>query len=154
MGAVASGVYPVYENQFQVGIKGVASTLPADMVTPADLETFSVSMDNGVEEWTPMDTEGWIRRLLTAKAITITLSGKRNIGDPGNDYIFGLAFATGQKVETKFLWNFPSGAKLEFASAVVSVTTPGGGDSTGVDALEFDVMSNGKPIFTAAPAKV
>ncbi|MEG0681696.1 MAG: hypothetical protein RR581_08760, partial [Eubacterium sp.] len=84
MGAVASGVYPVYENQFQVGIKGVASTLPADMVTPADLETFSVSMDNGVEEWTPMDTEGWIRRLLTAKAITITLSGKRNIGDPGN----------------------------------------------------------------------
>ncbi|MEG0377587.1 MAG: hypothetical protein RR614_03825, partial [Eubacterium sp.] len=138
MGAVDSGVYPVYENQFQVGTKGKTSA-EADMLTPADLETFSVSMDNGVEEWTPMDTEGWIRRLLTAKSITITLSGKRNIGDAGNDYIFGLAFVTGQKAETKFVWNFPSGAKLEFDKAVISVTTPGGGDSTAVDTLEFDV---------------
>lgn len=151
MAEVQQGVYPVYENQFKIGIKGKTSE-EADMVTPADLETFSVSMDNGVEEWTPMDTEGWIRRLLTAKSITISLSGKRNIGDAGNDYLFGLAFVTGQKAETKFAWNFPSGAKLEFEKAVISVTTPGGGESTAVDALEFDVMSNGKPTFTAPPA--
>ena len=45
------------------------------------METFTVAIDNGVEEWTPMDTEGWRKRLLTAKSITITLNGKRCIGD-------------------------------------------------------------------------
>lgn len=149
MSAVSSGVYPVFENIFKIGTKGKAS-VDEDMVTPAELETFSVSMDNGVEEWTPMDTEGWVRRLLTAKSITITLTGKRNIGDKGNDYVFGLAFVTGQGAETKFEWVFPSGAKLILPSAVISVTTPGGGDSTTVDALEFEVLSNGKPTFTPA----
>ena len=38
-----------------------------------------------VEEWTPMDTEGWGRRLTTGKMFTISSSGKRNIGDSGND---------------------------------------------------------------------
>ena len=37
-----------------------------------------------------MDTEGWGRRLTTGKMFTISLSGKRNIGDSGNDYVAAL----------------------------------------------------------------
>ena len=59
--AKATGVYPVYDNQFQVGAD------KASLGSIADMESYSVSFDNGVEEWTPMDTEGWIRRLMTAK---------------------------------------------------------------------------------------
>ena len=44
---------------------------------------------------------------------------------------------------------FPSGAKLEF-DCVLSVTNPGGGDSTNVAGLEFEVQSDGKPTFTTA----
>lgn len=40
-------------------------------------------------------------------------------------------------------------SKLEF-DAVVNVTNIGGGDSTNVAALEFDVMSHGKPTYTPA----
>ena len=74
-----SGVYPVYKNQFQVGAK------EESLSDIADMESFSISFDNGVEEWTPMDTEGWTRRLMTAKSISLSVTGKRNVGDTGND---------------------------------------------------------------------
>lgn len=143
MATVESGVYPVYKNIFKIGTKGKAS-IAADMVKIADMENFSVSMDNSIEEWTPMDTEGWVKRLQTGKGFAISLSGKRNIGDPGNDYVAGLAWKNGAEVESKFEWEMPSGVIIAF-DCLVNISTPGGGDSTGVDALEIEIMSNGKP---------
>ena len=74
-----TGVYPVYKNQFKIGADKETAT------TIADMETFSVSFDNGVEEWKPFDHDGWTRRLLTGKSVTISINGKRNVGDVGND---------------------------------------------------------------------
>lgn len=145
MATVSSGVYPCYENQFKVG--GSSST---DAKTIADMETFSVSFDNNIEEWTPFDAEGWTRRLQTGQSITISISGKRNVGDAGNDLIAGLVGKGGQDVEKYFEWTFPDGSKIAMAKAVINITNVGGGDSTNVGALEFDVMSNGKPTFTPA----
>lgn len=142
-----SGVYPVFNNVFKIGTKGKASS-DEDMTAIADLETFSVSLDNTIEEWTPMTTQGWVRRLQTGKGFSISLSGKRNVGDKGNDYVAGLMFKTGQDVETKFVWEMPSGMKVEF-DCLVNISTAGG-DSTAVDALEFEVMSNGAPVVTPA----
>lgn len=34
---------------------------------------------------------------------------------------------------------------------VINLTAPAGGDSTNIDALEFELLSDGKPTFTAAP---
>lgn len=67
MGTVTTGVYPVFDNIFKIGTKGANSVDPTDMKTIADCETFSMSMDNNIEEWTPMTTEGWIRRMMTGK---------------------------------------------------------------------------------------
>ena len=133
-----SGVFPCYENQFQIKVSGTYQTI-------ADCETFEVSLDNGVEEWTPFESEGWVRRLMTAKSVTITVSGKRNIGDTGNDFIAGLTFLNGRNSEADFKWTFYDGTTAEFAGAVISVTNNSGGDSTNVAPLEFEVMSNGKP---------
>lgn len=142
-----TGVYPVYENQFQVDVSATSTASWKDI---ADMETFSVSIDNNVEEWTPFTTEGWTRRLMTGKSITITVSGKRNIGDDGNDFIAGKYMANGQGAQADFKWTFPDGSTLEFADAILNVTNMGAGDSTNVAPLEFDVMSNGKPTYTAA----
>ena len=141
-----TGVYPCYENQFQIETAktGDAKT----MSSIADMESFSVSFDNGIEEWTPFETEGWVRRLATAKAVTITVSGKRNVGDAGNDAVAALISNNGRDVEKDFSWTFPDGSKIEFNEAVINVTNVGAGDSTGVAPLEFEVMSNGKPTFT------
>ena len=137
--AEKTGVYPCYENQFQIDGKSIA-----------DCESFSVSFDNGVEEWTPFDTEGWVRRLMTAKGITIEVSAKRNIGDEGNDAVADMTFKNGRDAEAPFTWTFPDGTKVDFGNAVINVTNHGGGDSTNVAPLEFSVMSNGKPTVTPA----
>lgn len=142
-----TGVYPVYENQFQVD---VSSTGTASWKDIADMETFSVSIDNNVEEWTPFTAEGWTRRLMTGKSITVTVSGKRNVGDAGNDFIASLFMRNGRAAECDFKWTFPDGATLVFPDAVVNVTNMGAGDSTAVAPLEFEVMSNGKPAYTPA----
>ena len=98
MAKVESGVFPCYENQFAVGKTGTESAT----TNIANCEEFSVAFDNGVEEWTAFENEGWKSRLMTAK------------------------------------------------NAVISVTANGSGASTGVAPLEFEVMSNGKPVYTAA----
>lgn len=143
-----TGVYPVWENKFKIGSAGRSSTAE-QMVSIADMESFSVTVDGNVEEWSPMDAEGWMRRMVTGKALAISLTGKRNIGDPGNDYVANNAWCTGASCESKFEWDFPSGAKLVF-DCVLNVTNPGGGDSRNAAPLEFEVMSDGKPTFTPA----
>ncbi|MDD6713052.1 MAG: hypothetical protein PUE42_02180 [Subdoligranulum sp.] len=64
-------------------------------------------------------------------------------------YVANSAWGTGSTCDSSFEWEFPSGAKLEF-DCVLSVTNPGGGDSTNVAGLEFEVQSDGKPTFTPA----
>lgn len=141
-----TGVYPVWENKFKISTSG--RTNPT-LNTIANMESFSVSIDGNVEEWSPLDMEGWMRRMVTGKSLTISLTGKRTIGDAGNDYVADKAWCTGADCETHFEWEFPSGAKLDF-DCVLNVTNPGGGDSRNVAPLEFEVMSDGKPSFTPA----
>lgn len=147
-----TGVYPCYKNQFKIetGVTGTPPATTKTMSTIADMETFGVSFDNGIEEWTPFETEGWVRRLATAKSVTVSVTGKRNVGDAGNDAVSALISLNGREVEKDFEWVFPDGSKVVFASAIVNVTNVGAGDSTGVAPLEFEVMSNGKPTFTPA----
>ena len=143
---IKNGVFPCYENQFAVGQNGTDTA----ETTIANCEEFSVSFDNGVEEWTAFENEGWKSRLMTAKSVTISVKGKRTVGDAGNDLIAGLAFKNGTAVQVPFKWAFPDGSTVLFKNAVVSVTANGSGASTGVAPLEFEVMSNGKPEYTPA----
>ena len=130
--AAKEGVFPCYENQFHVG------ATKADKATIAECESFSVSIDNGVETWNSFTQEGWQSALQTAKAITISVSGKRCIGDTGN----------GQDAYVYFDWTFPDGTVVAWDKAVINVTNVNGGDSTNVAPLEFDIVSNGKPTVT------
>lgn len=139
----ASGVYPCYDNQFKVKVGEAFKVI-------ADMESYSVSFDDGVEEWNPYDAGGWVRRLKTAKGITISAAGKRNVGDAGNDYIAGLFMKNGRECEVDFQWTFPDGGVLEMTGAVINVTALGAADATNVAPLEFDIMSNGKPTYTPA----
>lgn len=143
-----TGVYPCYENQFQINTE--ASGAEAAMKSIADCTTFGVSFDNGVEEWKPFDQEGWTRRLLTAKSVKISVTAKRNVGDAGNDAVAELAWVNGRDAERNFQWTFPDGTVVLFEDAVINVTNIGAGDSTNVAPLEFEVLSNGKPVITPA----
>lgn len=144
MAGTFSGVYPVYENQFQIGS---ASNSLNDI---ADMETFSVSFDNGIESWYAIGEDGWQRNLMTAKSVTINVNGKRNVGDTGNDFVADMAFKNGREAECVFQWTFKDGTTVDFSDAVIDVTELGAGDSTNVAPLAFTVHSNGKPTVTPA----
>ena len=143
---IGTGVLPVHNNVFKIGTNGRNSEGEA-MATIADMESFSVSIDNGIEEWTPMETGGWVRRLMTAKSLSITLSGKRNIGDAGNDYVAGKRFANGQDANSVFEWDVPDGTVIKIPCVINASSA--GGDSTGVEGLEVEILSDGKPTVTA-----
>ncbi|GIO34347.1 hypothetical protein J2TS6_54880 [Paenibacillus albilobatus] len=148
MPLVTSGVFPVFNIAFKIGTKGRAST-EQEMVLIKEMETFQIAIDGNVEEWTPMETEGWVRRLMTGKGFSITLNGKRHVGDPGNDYVANTAWKSGLDCSSKCSIEFPDGSKLDF-DCIVNVSAPNGGDSTAVSALECELMSDGKPTYTAA----
>lgn len=141
-------VYPVYGLKFEFNTQGQAT--PGEWVQPADLETFEMTFDNGIEEWNPMEQEGWTRRLMTAKSASIALTGKRNIGDPGNDYLAGLALLNGTDTYGQVRTTFPDESIL-MMDCVISVTNMGTGASTDVGALEIEAQSDGKPTYTPAP---
>lgn len=136
------GVYPCYENQFKAGKDKESANVISNM------ENYSPAFDNGIEEWTSYDSEGWKSRMMTAKSITISVNGKRTIGNPGNDFVAGLSFVNGTAAQGYFCWGFPDGTKVEFEDAIFNVTENGTGDSTAVAPLAFEVLSNGKPTIT------
>lgn len=140
---IRSGVNPVNEITFGVNINGRTGT---ENVVVKDAESLSISIDGSIEEWNPMDAGGWARRLMTAKSISVSMGGKRNYGDPGNDYVAGLAWKNGQDCNSVFSINFPNGDTLAF-DCVINVTSMGG-DSTAIDALEWEALSDGKPVYT------
>lgn len=148
---MAGIVYPVHENKFKFGLNGVDST-EDEMAMPADLENFAPTIDGQTEEWFAMDAGGWAKNMVTGKKFSIDFTGKRSVGDPGNDYIASLAMKMGKEAMTSFEWQMVSGAKLS-GLVTINVTTPGGGDTTNLDKLEFTAMLYGKPEFTPAPVQ-
>ena len=148
MPGLSGMVFPVHENIFKFGTAGIEST-DEEMLTPANLENFSPSIDGTVEEWYSMDAKGWAKAAMTGKKLGFSFKAKRMVGDTANDYIAGLAWKFGKDVMTKFEWTMVSGTKLS-GYVVVNVTTPGGGDTTNLDTLEFEVTFYGAPEITPA----
>ena len=142
----AAGVFPVHKNVFKINMSGRVGTTYTAI---KDMETFSVAVDGTKEKWTPMDLAGWSRQAVTGKSLSISLKGKRNYGDAGNDFIANTLLATGQECETQLQWTLPNGATLVL-DCIIDLKSPAGGDSTNIDALDFELLSDGLPVFTPA----
>ena len=139
------GVYAVHGITFKIGKVGRASAA-LDMVPIKDLESFKPAVESNMENWSPMDMLGWARAAMTGKKVSLSMTGKRNVGDPGNDYIAGLAWKTGEDCASK-LEVMVEGDTLK-CDVIVDVKTPFGGDSTNISLLEFDLIFDGKPTYT------
>ncbi len=141
---VTVGQYAV--SQCVVGVK--ISSEASDFTSIADLEEFTLSIENNTETWYSISDGGWQNALLTAKSFSGSFSGKRCLGDAGNDYIDGLRYNIGKDAEADFQIKFPNGATLEF-TAVVGLTDLMGA-ATDVMPLSGELTGKGKPKYTAA----
>lgn len=145
MATITVGQYSV--SNCKVKIK--TATDPSDTYSEiADLEEMSLSLENNVETWYSINDGGWQNALLTAKALSGSFSGKRTLGDTGNDYVEGLRYKIGKDAEADWEIDFPDGSKLEFTA--VTALTDILGAATDVAPLSGDLTGKGKPTFTPA----
>ena len=145
MATITVGQYSV--SNCKVKIK--TATEPSETYSEiADLEEMSLSIENNVETWYSINDEGWQNALLTAKALSGSFSGKRTLGDAGNDYVESLRYKIGKDAEADWEIDFPDGSKLEFTA--VTALTDILGAATDVAPLSGDLTGKGKPTFTPA----
>lgn len=132
-------------------VKVKTATDPSETFSPiADLEEMSLTIENNTETWYSINGGGWQNALLTAKALTGSFSGKRTLGDAGNDYLDGLRYNIAKDAEADFEIDFPDDSTLKF-TAVVGLTDLLGA-ATDVAPLVGDLTGKGKPTFTPASA--
>lgn len=147
MATVTVGQYAVSECKVKVKTSA-ASDQPAVYSEIADLEEVSLSLENNTETWYSIKDGGWQNALLTAKALTGSFSGKRTLGDAGNDYLESLRYKIGKSAESDWQIEFPDGSKLDFTA--VTALTDILGAATDVAPLSGDLTGKGKPTFTPA----
>ena len=141
---VTVGQYAV--SQCTIGVKTTSGA--SEYSSIADLEEFNLSVENNTETWNSISDGGYQNALNTGKAVSGSFSGKRCLGDAGNDYIDSLRWNIGKAAEADFQIEFPNGDKLEF-TAVVALTDLLGA-ATDVVPLSGDITVKGKPVFTKA----
>lgn len=145
MATITVGQYSV--SNCKVKIK-TSSATPAVYSEIADLEELSLSIENNTETWYSINDGGWQNAFLTGKALSGSFSGKRTLGDTGNDYLEGLRYKIGKDAEEDWQIEFPDGSKLEFTA--VTALTDILGSATDVAPLSGDLTGKGKPTFTPA----
>lgn len=145
MATITSGVFPVNALKIEIGTSKTGETWTYAEI--ADMESASISVDTGVEEWNSITEGGWRKALATSKALSMSMSGKRSIGDAGNDYVASLWNKNGQECNSSCQITLPNEDTLVF-DCVVQVTSFLGSDSTAVAPLEFELLSNGEPVYT------
>ena len=143
----AQGVFPVFTNVFKINVAG-RTTNPGDFVVIKDLENFALTINGTKEKWTPMDLGGWVRQAITSKDLVIAFKGKRNYGDLGNDFIASMMLLNGQSCQSAMQWVLPNGGVLT-VNCVIDIKTPAGGDSAKMDTLDFEILSDGMPVYVA-----
>lgn len=130
-------------------VKVKTATNPTETYSEiADLEEMNLSIENNTQTWYSINDGGWQNALLTAKALTGSFSGKRTLGDTGNDYLDGLRYKIGKEAEADWQIEFPDESKLEFTA--VTALTDILGSATDVAPLSGDLTGKGKPTFTPA----
>lgn len=113
------------------------------------LTSVKPDFSGSVETFYTLESAGWQEAFKTGTALKITCTGKRKLGDPGQDKVASLVGANGTDALKPTTWTLPDGTKYKF-NGVYDVKNVGGGEGNGMDEIEFDVYCNGKPTKEAA----
>jgi hypothetical protein len=142
MAKVTIGQYAINECDFAIKTgENVYSSI-------ADIEEVSLAIENNVETWQSIANGGWQNALMTGKALTGSFSGKRTLGDTGNDKLDSYRYLNGSEANGDFKITFPDDSTLTF-TAVVGLTDILG-SATDVAPLNGDLTGKGKPTYTPA----
>lgn len=143
-----------FEGEFSTSeVKIEINTTPASSTATyaeiADMENAKISIEGNTEEWYSIKDGGWGNALVTAKKFKISLSGKRCVGDTGNDYIASLLTKIGRDCNTDIKITFPNDDT--FTGKVAALVTDFGTDNAeSVAPLVAELTGRGAPTYTPA----
>ena len=114
----------------------------------AGIDNVSEALNETVQQYFFMADNGFATNHVTGAAPTITLTGRRIIGDEAQDYIFGKKYSLGDERESSFklTWTDSSDAtKTLTVPCTICNIQEWSGASTDDNAISFEIRFNGAP---------
>ena len=129
-----SGVAPVYLFSFTV-----------DGYRVSDCENFEIIADNKIINWCALGSGGWQKSLLTGKSLVLKVSGKRNYGNRGNDYVAGFIYNSGSDAYADVAITFPDESVMSLRGTLCVKEL--GGDALSAGKLVWELHSCEGPVI-------
>lgn len=133
---------PVSANDLEIGTNGLFST-GEQMDNIDGLSNCEMSIEGTLQEYFTT-LNGYNSADKTAIKLSFSISGKRVVGNKGNDYIARTAWYIGKKAKTLFNYTFDDGMVMS-GRLVVNVSKNSGGAAEDDNGLEADLVIDGKP---------
>jgi len=141
------GAYPIHNLGFTVNIKGMGGD-DTGMVSVEGLTSLKPNFEDVIDDYTPHGQDGWTDVQHTGNKFNVELELKRIVGDPGNDYLFGMMAKSGRDRNTSASVEFPLEKEKIIFNCLVEVTESPGGEMTELASLGITLHGKGKPTFT------
>jgi hypothetical protein len=151
-GEVIKKEFPLnYKNKYEICTEPTKDEQTAKWeVIGAGISTVDPAFEDETDDTSYYDGQGFGSETVTGVKASLTFSGHRQLGDPAQDYVIGMAFEVGAKRETKLRWTQTDGKQIT-GDVTISGIKGTGGDANAKQDFEFKASFNGKPKVTTTP---
>ena len=150
--AIDSKLIEMYGIKMSIDTSGGTSESYAEIGD--GIENMAEALNEVVNQFYFLSNQGFARNRVTGMAPTVTLTGRRVIGDEAQDYIFSKKFGLGDERESKIKIEIPKGENNEVITCPCTIANiqEFSGNTTDNSAISFELRFNGKPEVTTSPA--
>lgn len=145
-----------WQNSFEIdtaGNKDIADVDKAEWAPLAGgINNFTPSTNETTTNDVYMDGEGFGSTDVTGKRLQVAYTGHRLAGNAAQDYVASHLLDIGDKLKTLARWTQPDGSAI-VGQVTLSAIVTSGGEPGAKQTFSFTLAFNGKPQYTAAPAK-
>lgn len=138
--------YPAFLDSLKVGALGAEAD---SLIVPDGIVNITPSWDPTVVTYYKRSGQGFQGGTKTGNAFTITVESYHISEDAGQKIIAATMFKFGKEAKVACEYTFGNGDVLTF-NATVKITRMGGGATTDLAPLNYDLICDGKPTFTPA----
>ena len=143
----------IYEVEASIDVSAGGESAETWALLGEGFDNLSESLNEVVQQYFFLSNKGFATNHTTGMAPAFTLTGRRVIGDPAQDYIFAQKYSLGEGRETKLkIAKKGKDDKTETLTCPVTICNIQeiSGASTDNSAISIELRLNGKPEVTTA----
>jgi hypothetical protein len=114
----------------------------------AGIDNLTEALNEVVQQYFFMNDNGFARNHVTGMAPIFTLSGRRILGDPAQDYIFGKKYSLDAERDSSFKLTYTDAESVQHTitcDCTIANIQEWSGASTDDSAISFELRFNGQP---------